>query len=145
MLKYPVQREEIKEWNRKRRTGDLSWVQISSCRAFPQYEGLRIPEIARQMGVDEYEAVFNLIVGSNDNANACYFTMRSGGKTMVTFLFDCCFAWVINVPIAYILAHYTDLGVLTVYALSVYTVIIKDILGGILVHKRYWVNTLSAQ
>jgi N-acyl-D-amino-acid deacylase len=75
VLKDPVQREEIKEWNRKRRTGDLSWVQISSCRAFPQYEGLRIPEIARQMGVDEYEAVFNLIVGSNDNANACYFTM----------------------------------------------------------------------
>ena len=78
-------------------------------------------------------------------AHGCYFTMRSGGKTMVTFLFDCCFAWVINVPIAYILAHYTDLGVLTVYAFSVYTVIIKDILGGILVHKRYWVNTLSAQ
>ena len=75
VLKDPVQRAEIKEWNRKRRTGDLSYVQISSCRAFPQYEGLRVPEIARQMGVDEYEAVFNLIVGSNDNANACYFTM----------------------------------------------------------------------
>ncbi len=77
--------------------------------------------------------------------HGCYFTMRSGGKTLVTFLFDCCFAWVVNVPIAYFLAHFTDLGVLAVYALSVFTVIIKVILGGILVHKRYWVNTLSAQ
>ena len=77
-------------------------------------------------------------------AHGCYFTMRSGGKTLVTFLFDSCFAWVVNVPIAFVLAHYTGLGILAVYALSVFTVIIKCILGGVLVHKRYWVNTLSA-
>lgn len=77
-------------------------------------------------------------------AHGCYFTMRSGGKTLVTFLFDSCFAWVVNVPIAFVLAHYTGLGVLAVYALSVFAVIIKCVLGGILVHKRYWVNTLSA-
>lgn len=77
-------------------------------------------------------------------AHGCYFTMRSGGKTLVTFLFDSCFAWVVNVPIAFVLAHYTGLGILTVYALSVFTVIIKCVLGGILVKKRYWVNTLAA-
>lgn len=78
-------------------------------------------------------------------AHGCYFTMRSGGKTLVTFLFDSCFAWVVNVPVAYVLAHCTGLGILAVYALSAFTVIIKDVLGGILVHRRYWVNTLSAQ
>ncbi len=78
-------------------------------------------------------------------SHGCYFTMRSGGKTLVTFLFDSCFAWVINVPIAFVLAHYTDLSILAVYSFSVFTVIFKDIIGGILVHKRYWVNTLSAR
>ena len=75
VLQDPKTRAEIKEWNRNRRTGDLSYVQVSSCRAYPQYEGKRIPEIARQMGVDEYEAVFTLIADSSNNASACYFTM----------------------------------------------------------------------
>ncbi len=75
VLRDPETRAQIKEWNQNRRTGDLSYVQVSSCRAFPQYEGLRIPEIAKQMGVDEYEAVFTLIADSDNNANACYFTM----------------------------------------------------------------------
>ena len=75
VLKDPQQREKIKEWNRSRRTGDLSYVQVSSCLDFPQYEGKRVDEIARCMGVDQYEAVFRLIEGSDNNANACYFTM----------------------------------------------------------------------
>ena len=75
VLRNPETRAQIKEWNQNRRTGDLSYVQVSSCRAFPQYEGLRIPEIAKQMGVDQYETVFTLIADSDNNANACYFTM----------------------------------------------------------------------
>ncbi len=76
-------------------------------------------------------------------ANGCYFTMRSGGKTLVTFLFDSCFSWAVNVPVAWVLAHRTGLGILAVYALSMGTVLIKDVVGFILVKKRYWVNTLS--
>lgn len=76
-------------------------------------------------------------------ANGSYFTMRSGGKTLVTFLFDSCFAWAVNVPVAWILAHRTALGILAVYALSVSTVLIKCVIGAVLIHKRYWVNALS--
>ena len=32
--------------------------------------------------------------------NALYFTLRSGGKTMITFLFDSVFTWVIPIPAA---------------------------------------------
>lgn len=88
--------------------------------------------------------VMALVLPLDCFAHGCYFTMRSGGKTLVTFLFDSCFSWVVNVPIAFVLAHYTGLGILAVYSLSVFTVVIKCILGGILVKKRYWVNTLSA-
>lgn len=88
--------------------------------------------------------IMALILPLDCFGHGCYFTMRSGGKTLVTFLFDSCFSWVVNVPIAFVLAHYTGLGILAVYTLSVSTVIIKCVLGGILVKKRYWVNTLSA-
>jgi len=43
-------------------------------------------------------------------SHASYFTLRSGGKTVVTFLFDSVFTWVIVVPAAYLLAHFTGLG-----------------------------------
>ncbi len=76
-------------------------------------------------------------------ANGSYFTMRSGGKTLVTVLFDSCFSWAVNVPVAWLLAHRTGLGILAVYGLSVSTVLIKCVIGAVLVHRRYWVNTLA--
>ena len=42
---------------------------------------------------------------------------RSGGKTLVTFLFDSVFTWVIVVPVAFVLAKYTALGIVAVYFL----------------------------
>lgn len=76
-------------------------------------------------------------------AHGSYFTMRSGGKTLVTFLFDSGFSWAVNVPVAYCAAHFTGIGILSLYAVSAFTVIFKCIIGLTLVHKRYWVNTLS--
>lgn len=67
-----------------------------------------------------------------------YFTLRSGGKTMVTFLFDSVFTWVIVVPTAFILAHYTGLGIITVYFLVQATEIIKVILGYYMVRSNVW-------
>ena len=37
--------------------------------------------------------------------NALYFTIRSGGRTGITFLFDSGYSWVILIPTVYILAH----------------------------------------
>lgn len=47
----------------------------------------------------------------NAYANAVYFTLRSGGQTMVTFLFDSCFVWVVSVPPAYCLSRFTGMGI----------------------------------
>lgn len=38
-------------------------------------------------------------------SNACYFNLRSGGRTGITFLFDFIFTWCIQIPMAFILAH----------------------------------------
>lgn len=89
--------------------------------------------------------IMALILPLNCFAHGSYFTMRSGGKTLITFLFDSGFSWVIQVPVAYTLAHYTGVNILLLYALSESTYIFKCIIGGVLVHRRYWVNNLTGR
>ena len=50
-------------------------------------------------------------------AHNCYFTLRSGGRTLITFIFDSAFAWVIVVPFAFVLSKYTSLPVVPLYLL----------------------------
>ena len=75
-------------------------------------------------------------------AHATYFTLRSGGQAFITFLFDSCYMWVINVPLAFILVEYTDLPILPIYALCQAINILKCILGGWLVKKGIWIKTI---
>ena len=86
--------------------------------------------------------VMALVLPFDTFSHGCYFTMRSGGKTAVTFLFDSGFSWAINVPAAFALARITALAIVPLYALSSFTVIVKCVVGAIFVHRGYWVNTL---
>lgn len=72
-------------------------------------------------------------------SHASYFTLRSGGKTLVTFLFDSVFTWVVVVPLAYLLAHYTGLGIVSVYFFVQATELIKVIIGYCMVRSNVWV------
>ena len=72
-------------------------------------------------------------------SHASYFTLRSGGKTVVTFLFDSVFTWVIVVPAAYLLAHFTGLGIVGIYFLVQGTELIKVIIGYLMVKSNVWV------
>ncbi len=75
-------------------------------------------------------------------AHATYFTLRSGGQAFITFLFDSCFMWAVNVPLAFLLVHYTALPIVAVFALCQGINILKCILGGWLVHKGAWIKTI---
>lgn len=74
--------------------------------------------------------------------HSAYFTLRSGGKTLITFLFDNVFMWVASVPAAWCLSRYSGLSILPVYALVQSVDILKCIFGGILVKKGLWMNNL---
>lgn len=74
--------------------------------------------------------------------NCCYFTLRCGGKTLITFLFDSMFVLVINLPSAYLLTHFTGLPVVRCYALVNFEDLFKSIYGYILVKKKIWVNNM---
>jgi len=75
-------------------------------------------------------------------AHATYFTLRSGGQAFITFLFDSCYMWVINVPLAFALVEYTDLPIIPIYALCQAINILKCVLGAWLVKKGIWIRTI---
>ena len=74
--------------------------------------------------------------------NGSYFTLRSGGRTLITFLFDSAFIWTVNVPVAMILTYATDLKILPIFTVIQCIELIKVCLGVILLKQQGWVNNL---
>ncbi len=75
-------------------------------------------------------------------AHVTYFTLRCGGKTMVTFLFDCVFSWVVSFPIAFTLSRFTDLPVIWIYFCVQFADAIKVIIGVILLRSGVWAKNI---
>lgn len=74
--------------------------------------------------------------------HACYFTLRSGGKTIITFIFDSVFIWCVSVSIAFILSRYTALPVIVIYIIVQLADIIKCTIGFVLVKKGVWLQNI---
>lgn len=75
-------------------------------------------------------------------AHASYFTLRSGGKVIITLIFDSFFVWIVTVPSAMILVNYTSLGILTVYFICQSLNFIKCVLGFIFVKRGAWIKNI---
>ncbi|MBR5535787.1 MAG: MATE family efflux transporter [Clostridia bacterium] len=74
--------------------------------------------------------------------HATYFTLRSGGKTVITFFFDCGFSWIVSVPLAFCLASFTSLDIISVYFMVQSAEIIKCVIGGTLIYKGVWLSNI---
>ncbi len=74
--------------------------------------------------------------------SAAYFTLRSGGNTFVTFLFDGFYMLLVVVPIAYVLSRFTSLPIIPVYLLCRSSEMIKSLIGFVLLRKGVWVNNI---
>lgn len=83
-----------------------------------------------------------LFLPQNAFLNASYFTLRSGGKTMITFFFDSVFVWCVSVPVAWLLSRFTGLGVLTIVVLVSVADWIKCVIGFVLVKKGVWIHNI---
>lgn len=80
----------------------------------------------------------------NAFTNVMYFTMRSGGKTVLTFLFDSGSTWCLCIPIAAALVYWTSVPVTIVYTAVLSTYILKGIIGMILIRKGVWIHNIVA-
>ena len=74
--------------------------------------------------------------------NSCYFTLRSGGKTLITFAFDSLFVWVFSIPAAFYFSRGTDMGIVLMYAIVELLNLVKCVIGAVLVRRRRWVVNL---
>ncbi len=77
--------------------------------------------------------------------NGAYFTLRSGGKTWVTFLFDSIYIWAVNVFLAFILTKFTSLSIYYIYIICYGVDIIKCTTGFLLVRSNSWMNNLVGE
>lgn len=76
--------------------------------------------------------------------HSTYFTLRTGGKTIVTFLFDSVFLWAVTTPVAFVLSRYTGLPIIPLYLSCQLLDLIKCAIGFVLVKKGVWVNNIVA-
>jgi len=74
--------------------------------------------------------------------HASYFTLRSGGKTWITFLFDSVFLWVIAIPVVRILAVGTALPIIAVYGVGQFIEVIKCGVAYALLKRKVWINRI---
>lgn len=74
--------------------------------------------------------------------NSLYFTLRSGGKTVITFLFDSVYSWGVAVSLAAILCFFTTLPIIWVFTIVQAADLIKVVVGYILIQKGIWITNL---
>ena len=79
------------------------------------------------------------------NAYVCsaYFTLRAGGKTIITMLFDSGYQCLICLPVSFLFVLLTDMSAAMVYAIVQALLIFKTIGGAVLIKKRIWIHNLT--
>lgn len=74
--------------------------------------------------------------------HAIYFTIRSGGKTLVTFFFDSVFVWIVTIPTAYLLTKFTGIDIIAIYLICQLVDLIKITIGTIMLKKEIWISDI---
>lgn len=74
--------------------------------------------------------------------HAAYFTLRAGGRTVNTLFYDGGYVTFICLPITYLLAHYTSLPIVPLYAVCLAAELSKSVLGFYWVKKGVWVRSV---
>ena len=77
--------------------------------------------------------------------HSLYFTIRAGGKTFITFLFDSAFLMVVGVPLAFVLTRYTGLDIVSIYAICEGTALIKVIIGFAISTSGVWMQNIVSE
>lgn len=77
--------------------------------------------------------------------NCCYFTLRTGGKTIITFIFDSFLIWVAYVPLAFVLTRFTQIDIVWVFVLVNCLEIVKCTIGFFMLRSKSWVVNLVTE
>jgi Na+-driven multidrug efflux pump len=75
-------------------------------------------------------------------AHATYFTIRSGGRTVITFLFDAVYTWAVTVLLAFCLCRFTNLEIVKIYFCVQFIDVIKVVLGLLMLRSDFWARNV---
>lgn len=89
--------------------------------------------------------VSGIVLPIDAYVHGTYFIIRSGGKTLITFLFDCVFSLAVSFPIAYLLANFTGLSLLWIYACVQGVNVIKVVMGTVLIRSGSWARNVVSE
>ncbi len=147
MLGAGLQKDEIRMHNRKLMTfatvvgGSFGILMIAASHLFPQL--YNTTDEVRLLAA-RLICISGLMMPFNSYTNASYFTLRSGGQTLVTFLFDSCFVWTVCVPLAFCLSRFAAIGILPLYFIVQATDWVKCALGAYMIKQGKWIQNLTA-
>jgi Na+-driven multidrug efflux pump len=85
-----------------------------------------------------------LIMPLDAFVHSSYFTIRSGGKMLIAFLFDSGFSWAVSVPVAFVLSRFTSVPILPLFLICQLLVVIKCALGFYFVRRGDWLVNMVA-
>lgn len=75
-------------------------------------------------------------------AHAAYFTLRSGGRVGITFLFDSVYMWGVVVPTVALIANLTSISIHWLFIIGTAVEVLKCVLGAICLKKVNWARQL---
>ena len=75
-------------------------------------------------------------------AHVCYFTIRSGGKTIITFLFDAVYTWAVTVLLAFLLTRFTEMPIVQIYFCVQFIDVVKLVIGLLMLRSDFWAQNV---
>ena len=75
--------------------------------------------------------------------NTAYFTLRAGGKTMITFIFDSGFLTCVTLPVVFVLSRYTEIPIVPLYFCGQLSEMAKCVAGFVMVKSGRWLHTIE--
>jgi Na+-driven multidrug efflux pump len=99
--------------------------------------GPEVQELTRQMLI-----IAGLSLPLHSFAHVAYFTIRSGGRTIITFFFDALYTWLVTVVLAFLLTRFTDMPIVQVYFCVQFIDILKVIIGLLMLRSDFWARNV---
>lgn len=75
-------------------------------------------------------------------AHVTYFTIRSGGRTIITFFFDALYTWAVTVVLAFVLTRLTDMPIVQIYLCVQFVDIVKVVIGLLMLRSDFWARNV---
>ena len=99
--------------------------------------GPEVQELTRQMLI-----VAGFALPIHSFAHVTYFTIRSGGRTVITFFFDALYTWLVTVVLAFLLTRFTDMPIVQVYFCVQFIDILKVVIGLLMLRSDFWARNV---